>query len=222
MLLDSLIFIRAMSTHASRFFTVSPIGDDIYECQDGTYCTSSDNVCESDPSSSNNIIVCNESTASCGSSCQGKASGKMICSSSTQFALCINEVASDPLSCPTNQYCSEDLYNFNLKKVCAPLETLDFLEAQITCPSTEEITPTTQSTTPTTTTTQSQAYLLGACNNSTETSYYFQVANPANCNTYIYCERSGSSFLALEMNCRSGLYYSAAQKKCIQATECPN
>ncbi|XP_053955734.1 uncharacterized protein LOC128861554 [Anastrepha ludens] len=201
----------------SAVTTLSPIDDEVYNCPSGEYCTNSTNVCEANPDGVNITAVCDSSSVTCGS-CTGKKSGTFVCVSSTQFAICTTTGASNALSCNADQLCSEDLLTKStLKKVCATQAVLDFLEAKQTCANDDLVTPTTTTATPV-----PQDDLLKDCSSANNTAAYFEIQNTANCRSYIYCERSSTGYLALEMLCRSGQFYSAAQKKCITAAKCPN
>ncbi|XP_004519930.1 uncharacterized protein LOC101458545 [Ceratitis capitata] len=197
--------------------TMAPIDEEVYNCPANQFCTNSVNVCESNPDGENIISVCSSGTNSACSSCTGKANGALICLSSTQFAICRSNVASNPLSCNAGQLCSEELVSKQgLKKVCAPQSVLDYFELT-SCNIEETVTP--QPTSPATPSTTVNP--LTECENAGLSSAYFQIPYPDFCKSYIYCERNGSTYISLVMNCKSGQFYSEAQKTCITATSCP-
>lgn len=115
---------------------MSPIDEEIYTCKENEYCTDSENICEVSPDGVDIKVVCNgqQSSAAC-SSCAGKTNGQFICVSATQFAICRGDPTaepSNPLSCPTDQLCSEELITeYNLKKACAPQAVLDYVSISL-------------------------------------------------------------------------------------------
>ncbi|XP_067647237.1 uncharacterized protein [Eurosta solidaginis] len=206
--------------------TSLPIDDEIYNCAENEVCTNSNNICEATPDKVNIISVCDESpsTSSC-SSCNGKSPNAMVCLSATQFALCRNTsnglAPSNPLACPNGQFCSESLMTqHNLKKVCGPQAILDYFETAPTCPLVGVVTPSTEAPTAAT-----EADVSDICaDNKNKTGSYFQVKNPEDCRSYVYCERDVSSggFISLDMKCRAGQAYSEAQNRCITSSTCLN
>ncbi|XP_050335213.1 uncharacterized protein LOC126762480 [Bactrocera neohumeralis] len=206
--------------------TLGPSDEEIYTCPNNQYCTDSENICEANPDGVNIIAVCagQEDSTACSSTCTGKTNGQLICLSSTQFGICRGTstttlVPTSPLSCPTDQVCSEELVSqLSLKKVCAPQAVLDYFELKSTCSNENAVTQatTTASTSPTT-----PVDTLSACETSGKTGSYFQIANPDDCQSYIYCQRDGTSYISMVLKCKAGLFYSVAQNKCITGVQCP-
>nr|XP_036220478.1 uncharacterized protein LOC106623971 [Bactrocera oleae] len=200
--------------------TMEPVDDEVYTCKSNEYCTDSENICEANPDGVNIIAVCaaQQSSATC-STCTGKTNGQLVCLSTTEFGICRGTTtveSTNPLPCPTDQLCSEELVSqYNLKKVCAPQAVLDYFEISATCANEDAVT---QATTKATT---AAIDTISLCESSGKTGSYFQIANAENCQTYIYCQRDGNSFISMVMQCRAAMFYSVAQNKCISAVQCP-
>lgn len=113
---------------------MEPVDDEVYTCKSNEYCTDSENICEANPDGVNIIAVCaaQQSSATC-STCTGKTNGQLVCLSTTEFGICRGTTtveSTNPLPCPTDQLCSEELVSqYNLKKVCAPQAVLDYVSA---------------------------------------------------------------------------------------------
>uniref|UniRef100_A0A034WJR3 Chitin-binding type-2 domain-containing protein n=1 Tax=Bactrocera dorsalis TaxID=27457 RepID=A0A034WJR3_BACDO len=204
--------------------TLATADQEIYSCPDNKYCTDSENICEAYPDGVNIKAVCagQEDSTACSSTCSGKTNGQLICLSSTQFGICRGSttlVPTSPLSCPTDQVCSEELVSeLSLKKVCAPQSVLDYFELKSTCSNENAVT---QATTTASTLSTTTVNALGLCESSGKTGSYFQIENPDNCQSYIYCQRDGTSYISMVLQCKAGLFYSVAQNKCITGVQCP-
>lgn len=205
--------------------TLAPIDEEVYTCRNNEYCTDSENICEPYPDGVNIKAVCagqgeGQDPSSACSSCTGKANGQFICVSATQFAVCRDEVATSPLSCPSDQLCSEQLVTENnLKKVCAPQAVLDYFDAKVTCDSEDLVTKSTTKAPPAASTTPMDT--ASACQASGNNRPYYQIKHPSDCQAYIYCERNGNSYISMVMRCKTGMFYSVDNNKCIRAPQCP-
>ncbi|XP_017080872.1 uncharacterized protein DDB_G0271670 [Drosophila eugracilis] len=201
----------------------APIGD-VVTCPTGTVCSNSDDVCvDSSEVNSTILDVCGSSDGN-GAQCEVCSSGaKYACVSGTQYARCSSSgglLTSNVYSCDTDEICIVDAFSA-YQTVCVPSCAADFLDLTATCSNSAYETTTTTTAAPTTTPSATQKTDYCAAGEPTTNPGYFftRITDDSTCNSYLYCQKSGTSWIALYMTCASSTpYFDSTTSSCV-ATE---
>ncbi|XP_016992548.2 uncharacterized protein [Drosophila takahashii] len=196
----------------------APIGD-IVLCPTGTVCSNSDDVCVDSSEVSTTILdVCGSSGGN-GAQCE-VCSSKYACVSSTQYVRCSSSgvpVTSNVYSCGSDEICIiQSLSTFG--SLCVPSCASEFVGYNASC-SNSVYQPATTTAAPTTTpsATQKEQYCIAA-EPTTSYSYFFaRNTDDSTCTTYLYCQKSGTDWIALFMTCGSSTpFFDSATGKCVK------
>ncbi|EDX10636.1 GD14594 [Drosophila simulans] len=197
-----------------------PVGD-IIECPAGTVCSNSDSVCALVSELNSTILdVCGGSGGN-GVNCEVCSSGaKYACVSSTQYARCSSSgdvLTSSVYNCGTDEICNIDALS-TYQTICVPSCASEFLGLDATCSNSIYQPTTTTTGAPTTTPSAAQKEdLCSAGEPSTNPSYFFtRITDDSTCNSYLYCQKSGTTWVALYMTCRASTpFFDSDTSSCV-------
>ncbi|XP_039230696.1 A-agglutinin anchorage subunit [Drosophila yakuba] len=198
----------------------APVGD-IVECPADTVCSNSDSVCASVSELNSTVLdVCGGSGGN-GAQCEVCSSGaKYACVSSSQYARCSSTgdvLTTSVYSCGADEICIVDALS-TYQTVCVPSCASEFLGLDATCSNSDYQPTTTTTVAPTTTPSAEQKQDL--CNDgepSSQPSYFFtRITDDSTCNSYLYCQKSGTTWVALYMTCAPAKpFFDSTTSSCV-------
>ncbi|XP_016959175.1 uncharacterized protein LOC108030663 isoform X2 [Drosophila biarmipes] len=195
----------------------APVGD-IVSCPTGTVCSNSDDVCVASSEVSTTVLDVCGSSASNGASCE-VCSSKYACVSSTQYVRCSSSgslITSNVYSCASDESCIIDALSV-FGSLCVPACAADFAGYSASC-SNSVYQPATTTAAPTTTPTATQKEEICSAAEPTTNYGYFFASNTddSTCKTYLYCQKSGSNWIAIFMTCdASKPYFDSTTSSCV-------
>ncbi|EDV52196.1 cell wall integrity and stress response component 2 [Drosophila erecta] len=198
----------------------APVGE-IVECPAGTVCSNSDSVCAYISDVNSTVLdVCGGSGGN-GAQCEVCSSGaKYACVSSSQYARCSssgNVLTTSVYNCDADEICIIDALS-TYQTVCVPSCASEFLGLDATC--SNSVYQPTSTTTVAPTTTPSAEQKQDLCNEgepSSQPMYFFtRITDDSTCNSYLYCQKSGTTWVALYMSCASSTpFFDSTTSSCV-------
>ncbi|KAH8269971.1 hypothetical protein KR018_001136 [Drosophila ironensis] len=200
----------------------STLFGEIETCPTGTVCSNSEDVCvESSAVDTTNLDVCGASGGN-GVGCADCSVGlNYVCVSRTQFARCsgAGAVTTSVFSCSANETCINGALQLG-NSICVPDCAADYVNMDATC-SNSEYQPVTTTAAPATTpsTADQQEFCRSAEPSSSPSFFYARNYDDSTCNTYIYCQKSGTdTWLTVNLKCKGAtLYFDTATSTCVSA-----
>ncbi|XP_017127478.1 serine-rich adhesin for platelets [Drosophila elegans] len=197
----------------------APIGK-VIECPSGTVCSNSEDVCVASSALTSTILdVCGSSGAN-GAQCEECSNGaKYACVSRTSYARCSSSGAlltSNVYDCDSDEICViQALATYDT--ICVPSCAAEFVGVTETCSNTVYQPITTTAAPPTT---PSAAQKQQACSDggTSNTASYFYVpyTDDSTCNSYLYCQKSGTDWVAIYMSCApTKPFFDSTTSRCV-------
>ncbi|XP_016983945.2 uncharacterized protein LOC108048007 isoform X2 [Drosophila rhopaloa] len=198
----------------------APVGS-VVQCPNGTVCSNSDEVCVSSSQLTSTILDVCGTSGSNGAMCEVcSTNAKYACVSNSSYARCSSSgdlLTSNVYSCGTDEICVIQALSI-YDTLCVPACAAEFVDISATC-SNSVYEPITTTAAPATTPSAEEKQQACSVGEASSSASYFFVRNTddSTCNSYLYCQKSGTDWVALFMTCGSSKpFFDTTTSKCVE------